>query len=102
MPIDHLDVRSYWDKQKSKYQPPVEYRTVEMSEAWARLREYLDEFIKDTEAMVEARMKTLCHAGDYGYESLVKQKTLVDISQAELLILEQIAKKVKSFHEEGA
>lgn len=82
-------------------EPPVEYRMVEQSAAWAQLRTWLRTQIEVKMKESAALIAAVQRSGDYSHESLIRQKVLIDISQAQVLTLAEIEAKVLAYSKEA-
>jgi len=101
MAIDYAD----WHRTTFTDQPTapsVEYRTIELSDAWDQLQSWLKEQETEMESALVSAVDAMKFNGEYSHEALLKSKTLVDIRHAELRILRLIGAKVASYHSKEA
>ena len=97
MGIDYKDWENLnADKQSVTLATP-EYRVVSLSTAWVQMREWIHDEIDAKQEESLHIVKIFQMSGDYGYESLVKQKALMDIVQGEILMLELLAEKLAQY-----
>lgn len=78
----------------------VQYKTVELSDAWTLLQDWLRQGIEKKEAQLASYREAFDRSGDYSHDALVKHKVSLDILTAEVYILKEVEEKVLSFHKE--
>jgi len=99
MPIDFSDVRQTW---ANPYQPDTpQVRVMALSDAWVDLQGTIHEETKAIQAKLDAHLDTMKYSGDYSYEYLAKQKSLLDIISAELLLIQRLERTIAAYHEHG-
>ena len=82
-----------------RQEAPVQVRTVEMSGVWDDLLAWLHEQVEAREEAAVQALNAFQRSGDYSYEALAKHKSLLDIRQAEMLLIQNIEAKVTAYHQ---
>lgn len=97
MAIDYNDFRNLQAKLAPK-EPEVVIRTVESSAAWQLLVGWLDEQIKAAESKKASILERYTNDPVMSYEYMAKQKALLDIAHAEMIVYRQVAEKMNGYH----
>ena len=75
----------------------IQYKTISQDEAWQQLSVWLRGGIEELTSALDQSTQTFQASGDYSYEGLVKQKSLIDLTQARLLSLIDVEAKIDSY-----
>lgn len=105
MAIDLKDVKEQWARQaeikRDLYpQERIEYRTLELSNAWSHLQKWIREQVEASDKRLKDDEWAFKVSGDYSHEKLAQQKAAIDISHAETRILHAVQEKILSYHKE--
>ncbi|MCA9457217.1 MAG: hypothetical protein KC587_11165 [Nitrospira sp.] len=97
MAVDYADFQKTMAKRVPK-PPDVIIRTVDSSAAWQHLRGWVDDQIKvlqSNKAMILERYATDAPGN---FETMVRQKHLLDNTQAEMLAYQRVAEYMQQCH----
>ena len=100
MAIDRKQWEDLIAQQRPGAQKIVEFRTIELSQAWSSLLESLRDRVEREEVTFDGCLAAIKNDGSYNYEKMVIQKVYMDISHAKLLLLREIEEEVKNYHKE--
>ena len=103
MTIDHKVWQNIVDSKSHavlKENVHIEYVNIGSETVWRHMQEWLDIQKNIGNDHLQRALTALATSGDFAYESLVKHKSLIDIRQAELRIIEQFSEKVRTYHSE--
>ena len=81
-----------------RVEAPIAIRSVEMDVVWEDMVSWIREQVKAKEEEATQAMNAFQRSGDYSHVALATHKSLLDIRQAEVLLLRNIESKVLSYH----
>lgn len=97
MSIDLKDFQALQAKKATK-EPEVVIRTVESSAIWQALQGWVDDQVKACEERKRDLLERYANGYIGSYEDMVRQKLLLDITHAEMLVYATVAEKMRQFH----
>lgn len=98
MAIDRKDVMAILNGKPEAEKQRVEYRSLSITDTWRHLEVWLNEQRAQAVNNVESLMLAHKLSNEYSHERLLSNKVLLDITQAQLAILDLVIDRVKQYH----
>lgn len=100
MPIDLADVLEVRKKHDQTKPPKVEYRMLSQSDGWRQFSQWVTERRENAEKRSQEAVLAIKSLREYNADILLNMKSLLDITQGELSILQMVEQKLADYQKE--